>query len=314
MRRRWLMLAPAVTLIAAGVTACSGGNPLLGRDEECVAAVDDNTATIELDQAENAALIAAVATRRGLPARAVTIAIATAFQESKLRNIDYGDRDSVGLFQQRPSQGWGTVKQIMDREYAIGKFFDALVKIKNYRELDITVAAQKVQRSAFPDAYAQHEPEARALASALSGNSPHALTCEIGNPEAGAEKLAANGLTTSANRVRKDVSNTYGSLSLGGFAPAGVTDGHRPGSAHYEGRAIDVFFRPINGDNNRRGWALAHYLVANADRLNIATVIFDEKIWTARRSPDGWRDYTVTSTTGNQDILLHRDHVHVDVA
>lgn len=308
------MLAPAVTLIAAGVTACSGGNPLLGRDEECVAAVDDNTATIELDQAENAALIAAVATRRGLPARAVTIAIATAFQESKLRNIDYGDRDSVGLFQQRPSQGWGTVKQIMDREYAIGKFFDALVKIKNYRELDITVAAQKVQRSAFPDAYAQHEPEARALASALSGNSPHALTCEIGNPEAGAEKLAANGLTTSANRVRKDVSNTYGSLSLGGFAPAGVTDGHRPGSAHYEGRAIDVFFRPINGDNNRRGWALAHYLVANADRLNIATVIFDEKIWTARRSPDGWRDYTVTSTTGNQDILLHRDHVHVDVA
>ncbi|MCW2748662.1 MAG: hypothetical protein JWP10_1804, partial [Nocardioidaceae bacterium] len=184
MRRRWLMLAPAVTLIAAGVTACSGGTPLLGRDEECVAAVEDNTATIELDQAENAALIAAVATRRGLPARAVTIAIATAFQESKLRNIDYGDRDSVGLFQQRPSQGWGTTQQIMDREYAIGKFFDALVKIKNYRELDITVAAQKVQRSAFPDAYAQHEPEARALASALSGNSPHAFTCEIGNPEA----------------------------------------------------------------------------------------------------------------------------------
>ena len=90
-----------------------------------------------------------------------------------------------------------------------------------------------------------------------------------------------------------------------------------PGSAHYEGRAIDVFFRPANARNSDRGWALAQYLVANAERLQINTVIFDDRIWTARRSFQGWRDYHV-ATAGKPAkvaaILEHRDHVHVDVA
>ena len=100
------------------------------------------------------AVIAAVAQRRGLPPRAVTIALATAIQESKLRNITYGDRDSVGLFQQRPSQGWGNREQILDPAYAANRFYDALVRIEGYEDMRITEIAQRVQRSAEPKASA----------------------------------------------------------------------------------------------------------------------------------------------------------------
>ena len=88
------------------------------------------------------------------------------------------------------------------------------------------------------------------------------------------------------------------------------------GSAHYEGRALDVFVRPISAANTKRGWAIAHYLVAQADRLSINTVIFDDRIWRAgSRSDDGWTDYDVPSSSrGDRAILEHRDHVHVDVA
>jgi hypothetical protein len=108
---------------------------------------------------------------------------------------------------------------------------------------------------------------------------------------------------------------TFGDLPLGGFAPGGVTDGHMPGSAHYEGRAIDVFVRPVSVANQHRGWAIASYLVGQADRLGITTVIFDDRIWRVSRGGDGWLDYAVPSgSDGDRSILEHRDHVHVDVA
>ena len=112
---------------------------------------------------------------------------------------------------------------------------------------------------------------------------------------------------------RSDLERVFGPQSLGGFAPGGVRDGHMPGSAHYDGRAVDVFFRPITPTNQVRGWAVAQYLVAQAARLDIATVIFDDRIWTARRSSAGWRDYDAPSGPGDADVLAHRDHVHVDV-
>jgi hypothetical protein len=136
--------------------------------QRCTASVNGVDYTLDPDQARNAALIAVIGAQRGLPARASSIAIATAIQESKLRNIDYGDRDSLGLFQQRPSQGWGTPEQIMDPVYATNAFYDVLVKIEGFESLPITDAAQKVQRSGFPQAYADNEPEARAYASALT--------------------------------------------------------------------------------------------------------------------------------------------------
>ena len=110
-----------------------------------------------------------------------------------------------------------------------------------------------------------------------------------------------------------EVAGLFPDQPLGGFAPGGVRDGHMEGSAHYDGRAVDVFVRPVNATNRTRGWAIAQWLVSQAARLEISTVIFDDRIWTARRSDEGWRDYDVPSRSGDRAILEHRDHVHVDV-
>lgn len=312
----FVAIGALVLVVAAFVALREGVGPLPDPDG-CTAKVGDHEVTIDPEQAENAALIAALSVRRGLPARAASIALATAYQESKLYNLEYGDRDSIGLFQQRPSQGWGTRAQIMDREYSINKFYDALVKVPGYQSMRITEAAQQVQRSGFPEAYADHEQDARALASALTGETPGgAFTCTL-NPqgEATSTTLNAVGLTKRADRVRQEVLEIFGDLPLGGFEPRGVTSGHMSGSAHYDGRAIDIFVRPISKANKRRGWAIAQYLIAQAERLEIATVIFDDRIWHAgTRSSDGWTDYRIpSSSTGDRAILEHRDHVHVDV-
>lgn len=283
--------------------------------DTCTAEVGGKRVRLDMEQAENAALIASTAMRRGLPARAVTIALATAYQESKIRNLDHGDRDSLGIFQQRPSQGWGTARQVQDPEYAVNAFYDALERVPGYRTLAVTVAAQRVQRSGFPDAYADHEADARVLASALTGNSGAAFWCDTSKPSPGSTALTGSGLTATAQDVREEVAQAFGEIPVGGFEPDGVNAGHMRGSAHYEGRAVDFFFRPINPGNKQRGWALASWLVANADRLGIVTVIFDDRIWTAGGAADeGWRDYQVPdSSRGDQLILEHRDHVHMDV-
>jgi hypothetical protein len=244
----------------------------------------------------------------------VSIALATAYQESKIRNLDFGDRDSLGLFQQRPSMGWGTIKQIQDPYYATNKFYDALVQVDGYENMRITEAAQRVQRSGFPEAYEDHAEDGRALASALTGYSPHAFSCVVRNDAENAQRLRDSGLTRRAEKVRDDLELAFGDLALGGFQPGGVRDGHMEGSAHYDGRAIDVFVRPINPDTNRKGWAVAHYLVAHADRLKIHHIIFDGRIWTeGSRSELGWRTYDPGDRPGDRAILEHRDHVHVDV-
>jgi hypothetical protein len=129
------------------------------------------------DQAENAAVIAAVGQRLGMPDRAVTVALATAMQESRLANLSGGDRDSAGLFQQRPSQGWGTYAQVTDPVHASVSFYEHLRAESGWQQLSVTQAAQRVQHSAAPDAYADWEPQARAVAAALTGESVAALTC-----------------------------------------------------------------------------------------------------------------------------------------
>jgi hypothetical protein len=129
------------------------------------------------EQATNAATIAAVAHQRGLPDRAVVIALATAQQESRLRNLPYGDRDSLGLFQQRPSQGWGTPAQVQTPAYAAGKFFDHLVKVPGWQSGRLTVVAQAVQRSGFPEAYQKHGAMALAVTAALKHSPTGRLSC-----------------------------------------------------------------------------------------------------------------------------------------
>ncbi len=226
--------------------------------DECTARVDGLSSTLDPEQARNAALIVAIAVRRGLPARAATIALATVFQESRLYNLDYGDRDSLGLFQQRPSQGWGTRAQVTDPVYAANRFYDALVRVPGYESMEITVAAQTVQRSAYPKAYAQHEPEARALASALTGHSPRGFSCRLNLPEPG-----------RATTVRRELTGVFGSLL---------------GTPVIRGRTVAASVA-----DRRTGWAAAHYLVAQAPRLGIRRVAFAGHEWTAgAASADGW--------------------------
>jgi hypothetical protein len=276
--------------------------------ERCTAAVGAESVSLSPEQAQNAATIAAVAEQRGLPARAVTIALATAFQESKLENIPYGHLDSVGLFQQRPSQGWGTPEQILDPVYSAGQFYDHLVKVPDYTELPITQAAQAVQRSAFPTAYADHEADARVLASALTGWSPAAVTCTVRLGSYAAEQADASGFTPRAQAVAAEVRTWFGAdTPISTYRTAAGT------STHDRGTALDVFFPMENGAGGREGWAAAHWLVANSDRLGVAVVIYDDKIWSARRSAQGWRDYTHPS--GSTTVTdRHLDHIHVDVA
>src|SRR4051794_29158249 len=120
------------------------------------------------EEIANARTIAQVAWDRGLPERAVVIALATAMQESHLRNLDHGDRDSLGLFQQRPSQGWGTPEQVQDPAYAAGKFYDHLVQYPDWQTGDLTTVADGIQRSAYPLAYSKWETMAQELTSSLS--------------------------------------------------------------------------------------------------------------------------------------------------
>jgi len=304
-------IAPGSDLVLRGVGP-------LPDPEGCRVQVGEVVAELDTDQAENAAIIAAVGVRRGLPARAVSIALATAYQESKIRNIDYGDRDSLGLFQQRPSMGWGTPEQLQDPYYATNAFYDALVKIEGYRDMRITEAAQAVQRSGYPEAYEEHAEGARALASALTGYSPGGFRCTVDSADVSAQKEGASGLTPRAEAVRADVEAAFGDLPVGGFAPGGVRSGHMEGSAHYDGRAVDIFVRPVDPDNRRLGWAIAHYLVSQADELEVQHVIFDGRIWSSGvRSEQGWRDYSPSvpdnASEETRQILEHRDHVHVDV-
>ena len=240
-----------VVLIAAGIGVFSWlrgrglTEPVLGQ-QRCVATANNRSTVVDLDQAHYASIIAGVSVRRGLPSRAASIAIATAYQETGIRNLDYGDRDSIGLFQQRPSQGWGTEQQVMDPYHATGRFYDALVKIENWETADINDVAQQVQNSGHPEAYRDHENDARVLASTLTGQSPAGLSC-----------LERSGAAGDAKELRGALEQTFGKLD---------------DSA--KGSVVTVRAR-----GKKRAWAYAHFAVANARFYGVTTVKIGNRLW-----------------------------------
>ncbi|WP_406334589.1 hypothetical protein OG814_14355 [Streptomyces zaomyceticus] len=262
----------------------------------CTVGSGDNRYEFTPEQASNAATISAVGTSRGLPERAVTIALATALQESALRNIEHGDRDSLGLFQQRPSMGWGTPAQIMDPVYSAGKFYEGLEKVRGYSRLPLTVAAQKVQKSGFPQAYAKHEPDATLLSAALTGRSPAALSCTANTAE---------GRPGDPEKVRAELVRAFGEKA----APKAVTGGPSAGRSAGEPPALVVPVRAAAGSgaaqgagaDERRGWELAQWAVARADTLRITEVAYRDRVWRAGESGGGWSKVSGARVSGSPE-------------
>jgi hypothetical protein len=240
--------------------------------QRCVATANNKSAVVDLEQAHFASIIAGVAVRRGLPPRAASIALATAYQETGIRNLEYGDRDSVGLFQQRPSQGWGTKKQLMDPDYAAGKFYDALVKINNWQTDDINYVAQKVQRSGHPEAYNDHEADARVLASALTGQSPAGFSC-----------LDRSGTAGDTKGLRSSLQQTFGNID----------------------DSADGSVITIRAGSTRRAWAYAHYVVANASLYGVTTVKIKNRSWQTQdfNLPD-WQEASPTLKSERVEITV----------
>ncbi|MFI0942760.1 C40 family peptidase [Streptomyces sp. NPDC021020] len=175
-----LLSVPLVVAMDSSAKACSTSSPqavdtadVAAKVKALLAANGSGTVAVSglddlAEQVPNATTIQATGVAMGVPARGQVVALATALQESGLRNLTYGDRDSLGLFQQRPSQGWGTAEQILDPVHASTTFFEALEKVPGWQSLTVAQAAQAVQRSAFPDAYATWEPVATALQAAIA--------------------------------------------------------------------------------------------------------------------------------------------------
>jgi hypothetical protein len=269
-----LALTLAIGGIYVAVTVVQRSETLI--IERCTSVAGSEPAELATDQAANAALISGVAVQRGLPPRAATIAVATSMQESKLRNIRYGDQagpDSRGLFQQRPSQGWGTEEEVMDPHYSSSAFYSALAKIPGYETLEITSAAQQVQRSAYPRAYAQHEGMARAFASALTGQSSASLDCTLRAPEG----------VGDPQLLLTKLQSTFGEVT-----------------ASVEG---DVLAVQAAGSQS---WAIAQWAVANAKAQNVVGVHVDGHSW-LRESRNGWQESgspagVVTIVLANVDL------------
>jgi hypothetical protein len=261
------VFAALTTLAAVGgyfvIHNLSGGLPLHLPTQQCVVTAGGGKATLEPEQMANAATIAAVGIRRGVPTEAIVVALATASQESKLQNVSGGDRDSVGLFQQRPSQGWGTPEQLIDPRYATKKFYDALLKVKGWQQLTVAEAAQAVQRSADGSAYERWENQSRTLATALSGDATGAVGCEI-----------------------VDAPTQRGTAAAAALADGLAADWGQVPTVNQSG----IVGLALTVSLPRSGWQYAHWLVSHAADQNIRSVRYGDQVWTSKAASWGKSD------------------------
>jgi hypothetical protein len=263
------LVATVVVLVV--LTACAFGLRALWRAAQSHSTAEEcrvGDYALDPGQASVASTMTGVVIRRGLPERAAVLVLAAGLQESKLVNLAQGDgdRDSVGVLQQRPSQGWGTPAELSDVHIATGKFLDALLKIDGWETMPLADAIQKVQISVDGSFYARHEGEAQALSDALTGHAPAAITCTFPKPT---EVAPAQQVATL---VAKD-------LPVNKPAAAEPTVSV-PGAS----------------------WATAAWFVANAERLGIDSVAFSGKTWTRAH---GWRP-DKKAPTGAVVATLHR--------
>lgn len=329
-----LPLLLIITMIAA-ISSIGGAQMALGGTGPCRVKlrVPEGSGRVDEHQMRNAAVIVAVGKKLGVPRRGQVVALAAAYQESHLRNLDYGHADSRGLFQQRPAAGWGTAAEITNPRHAARSFYGTskppsnpgLTQIEGWQSLSIAAAAQAVQRSAFPDAYAQWASLARTLV-ARTNSSGDGRTVQTsgdggcpdqtpaGKTKTGQwkpESMLPNGLTPRTNRVRKLVERTFPNVEVGGYCRGGCTSGHTEGSDHYDGHAIDIMT-----SNKALGDRISRYLIRHQAKLGVHYLIWRNQIWDAERANAGWRGYCPGNcpygSTSNR-TALHMDHVHVSV-
>ncbi len=234
----------------------------------CQAGVGAVAISLDPGQAAVAATIAGVAARHRLPEQAVIIAYAAALQESKMENLDYGDRDSVGVFQQRPSQGWGPAADLKDPVYATTKFFAALVQVNGYTRMPVDQAAQDVQHSGDGAAYEQWAAVAGQLAGYFTGTSPHGVSCWYAPPAAANLAAAARNLTL-----------TFGPPGRRGVVVRITTDR----SAQKKEGSVAVV------QAQRDAWTVAGWLVANAQDYGLREVRYAGYDWLAADGSMGWQ-------------------------
>jgi hypothetical protein len=203
-------------------------------------------------QASVAATMTGVVSARALPERAAVLVLAAGLQESKLRNIPagQGDRDSIGVLQQRPSQGWGTPAQLANVRYATAAFLDKVVKVRSWQTRDLATVVQAVQISADASAYSRHEPQAQAMADALTGKTPRAIRCQFPRPSQ-KPSLAALGSRLRTELPVNAPTSTSTSVTV-------------PGA----------------------GWTTAAWFVANAQRGALDSVDYNGWRWTRAK---GWQ-------------------------
>jgi hypothetical protein len=260
-----LLIAAVLGLAAVGITRLNSVHIPFVTDT-CRVFAGEHVVRVEPEQLTHAATIAAVGVRRQLPERAVTIALATAWQESKLRNLPSGDRDSIGLFQQRPSQGWGTPEQLNNPRYAAGEFYTHLLKIRGWEGMRLTDAAQAVQRSGHPEAYQKWEVDAKALAVAFLGTETGAVTCQLRQRTERTGEAAMKEIVT-------EIAQDLGKLSV---------------SSNEAGAEPLITVAVGGGGDSTLGWRTAHWFVAKSHHYGVERVAYAGKVWTADSGK--WQD------------------------
>jgi len=345
-----VMIAPFGARSDQVSAACPPGGPGFANDPR-------PRGQLRMVQIAYAKVIDGVAVSRGLPGQATLVALMTALQESQLQNLTYGDRDSLGLFQQRPAAGWGTREEILDPVYAANAFFGGdqkpdppgLVDINNWDSMPYTVAAQAVQVSAFPNAYARHEDTARDIAEEADidldrpgdpyagrssahprpvGTSPSAAT----DPQCGGGVISGRPIAGHWPPEQQSVPDPTGTggmltprtaawvgkakIALGDLSMS-CWDAHlwNPTSDHPKGKACDIM---VGGDARQapakraRGDEIANWTIQTAETTGVRYVIWYGKIWSARTG--AWRPYGGGGIYNPRDATGgHYDHVHVSM-
>lgn len=287
-----------------------------GSGLNCAPAAAGTVAGYGPQEVAHASTILAVGKRMHVPEHGWVVAVTTALTESRLQNLDHGDRDSLGLFQQRPSMGWGAPDQIMDPSYSSEQFYRHLLAIPNWQTLPVAEAAQLVQRSGFPGRYSQFEEAARQIVAVTQGSA-----CATGTGRLRTDwspEQATMPDPTSRGRITPRTLNLVQTLRANGMTGTGLgCFAYRPAnpsSDHPQGRACDIMFNPNSEQSVADGWRVANWLTASQASLGVHYLIWQGQYWLA--TEPRWVPYrssnygcpNITNLTG-----CHYDHVHVSM-